>query len=175
MDTGQWLTQYKDKVEGIRQAAAEVTDNITAATVTTSSPDGSVTVTIGPNGSLRDLRFGNRASEHSHTQLAALVMKTVARGQRAVAEKVVEAFAPIGAGTSAMDLLTKFVPEEVPDERPVPSTYDELAVETPPAPTPPVRPQPVRSGPAPTAPAAARPRPARPVLDDADDFNERPW
>ena len=89
MDTDHWLAQYKNKVNGLKQAAADLEQNIAAATVTVSSPDEAVTVTIGPNGSLRDLKFSNRISEHSPTALAALVLKTVGRGQRAVAEKVV--------------------------------------------------------------------------------------
>ncbi|AHH97051.1 YbaB/EbfC family nucleoid-associated protein [Kutzneria albida] len=176
METGQWLKQYSEKLEGLKKAAAEVTDNLAASTVTTSSQDGAVTVTIGPNGSLRDLRFGPRASQHSHTQLAALVMKTVAQGQRAAAEKVAEAFAPIGAGTSAMDALTRFMPAEEPEDRPGPSAYDAPAAYNAPAPPPPpaaAPPPPPRPGPAPVP--AARPRPARPARDEAEDFDERPW
>lgn len=166
--TDQWLAQYKTKIDGIKQAAAGLEENIAEATVTTSSPDGSVTVTIGPNGSLLDLRFSHRAGEHSHTELAALVMKTVAKGQRAVATKVVEAFAPLGSGTSAMELLTRFVPEE-PDELAPASPYDALAADTPPVPQPPTPPAP------PTPQVATRPRHGRQSANDGDEFDERPW
>ena len=187
VDTDQWLAQYKTRIDGIKQAAADLEENIAEASVTISSPDGSVTVTIAPNGSLRDLRFSHRAGEHSHAELAALVMKTVSKGQRAVAEKVVEAFEPLGAGTSAMDLLTRYTPEEAPDEQGggAANAYDQLTADTPPAPQAPVPPAPLRAPappratappPMPQMPAQApRPRPTRQSADEGDEFGGRPW
>jgi DNA-binding protein YbaB len=173
MDTERWLAQYRTRIDGMKQAAVDLSENLAAATVTTSSADESVTVTIGPNGGLRDLRFSHRAAEHTHAELAALVLQTVAKGQRAVAEKVVEAFAPVG-DTTTMDMLTSFVPEVETDEPAVPSNaYDELAADTPAAPQPPAAP-PAMTPPTPT-PARARTRPARPAGEDGDDFDERPW
>jgi len=173
MDTEQWLAQYRNRIGGLKQAATDLGDELAAATVTTSSADESVTVTIGPNGSLRDLRFSHRAAEHSYAELAALVMKTVAKGQRAVADKVVEAFAPLGTGTSTMDMLIGYVPAETADEPPAPANaYDKFAVDAPPEPQPSAPPTP----PLPVAPpAAARARHARPAVEDSDDFDERPW
>ena len=190
-DMDQWLAQYQSKIAGVQQAAEELRENISQAEVTISSPDGSVTVTVTPSGGLRDLKFSHRASEHSYTELAALVMKTVSKGQRATADKVIEAFEPLGAGTSAMELLTSLAPEEEPEEELPGNAYDALAAEAPPAPqTPPQQPfaqQPparhqapaypaAQQPPMPTrsAPPAARPRPARPAVED-DEFDERPW
>jgi DNA-binding protein YbaB len=179
MDTDHWLAQYKDKVNGLKQAAADLEQNIAAATVTVSSPDEAVTVTIGPNGSLRDLKFSNRISEHSPTALAALVLKTVGRGQRAVAEKVVEAFAPVGAGTSAMNLLTSFVPEEDDSaEQPPANAYDELVSDAPQdVPPAPAQQLPPAAPPQPMPAATARPRrtPQPTPTDDDFDDEERPW
>lgn len=177
MDTEQWLAQYRNRIGGLKQAATDLTDELAAATVTTSSADESVTVTIGPNGSLRDLRFSHRAAEHSHAELAALVMKTVATAQRAVAEKVVEAFAPLGAGTSTMDMLVGYLPTETADEPPAPANaYDKFAADAPSEPQPPAPPTPPPTPPAPVvSPAGPRPRHARPAVEDSDDFDERPW
>ena len=178
MDTDTWLAQYKDKVNGLKQAAADLQRDLAASTATVSSADESVTVTIGPNGSLRDVVFSQRAAEHSPAALAALLMKTVARGQRAVAEQVAAAFAPaVGEGTSAMALLTSFAPPAdagtEPGEELPPNKYDELAAGVPdappppvPPPSPPVVPQPVR--------VAARPRRATDGNDDGD-YDGRPW
>jgi DNA-binding protein YbaB len=174
MDTENWLSQYKNRIADLKQKAANLEDGLAAANVTVSSPDEAVTVTIGSNGSLRDLRFSHRAAEHSYAELAALVMKTVAKGQRQVAEKVVEAFAPLGSDSNAMQVLTKFVPPEEPDEAepPVNEAYDGPADEPAPAPEPPrVAPAPI---PARVAAPAARPRPARPA-DDDDEIEDRPW
>lgn len=182
MDTDQWLAQYKDKVNGLKQAAADLGENLAAATVTVSSPDGSVTVTIAPNGSLRDMKFSHRVAEHSPAALSALVMKTVARGQRAVAEKVVEAFAPVGAGTSAMTLLTSYVPEDEPQDPAPTNRYDELVPETPAAPQQRPQPQPPQQSipqpqPQPQPAPVARPRtaPQPGAVVDADFDEERPW
>jgi DNA-binding protein YbaB len=183
-DMEQWLAQYRSKIAGVQQAAEELRENIAQSEVTISSPDGAVTVTIAPGGGLRDLKFSHRASEHSYTELAALVMKTVRKGQRGTADKVIEAFEPIGAGSSAMDLLTSLAPEEEPEEELPTNAYDDLAPEAPPAPPapqpsmaqPPAGFPPAPQPPMPTraAPPAARPRPARPAVED-DEFDERPW
>ncbi|HEY4457929.1 MAG TPA: YbaB/EbfC family nucleoid-associated protein [Pseudonocardiaceae bacterium] len=182
-----WLGQYKDKIGGIQQAAAELQENLASTGVTLSSPDGSVTVSIGPGGGLRDLKFGHRASEHTHAELAALVMKTVGKAQRQMSEKVMEVFEPLGAGTNAMEMLTNLAPEEDPEEELPTNAYDELAADAPAEPAHPVAPQPVAQQQPPAPPAftpppvrqappaaAARPRPARPAVDD-DEFDERPW
>ena len=182
MDTDTWLAQYKDKVSGLKQAAAELERDLAASTATVSSADESVTVTIGPNGSLRDVVFSQRAAEHSPAALAALLMKTVARGQRAVAEQVAAAFAPVAEGTSAMALLTSFAPPAdagaEPEEQLPPNRYDELAAGVPDAPPPPVPPAPAPLPP-PVAPqpvrVVARPRRATDAGDDADFADGRPW
>jgi DNA-binding protein YbaB len=189
-----WLGQYKNKIGGIQQAAAELQENLAASGVTLSSPDGAVTVSIGPGGGLRDLKFGQRAPEHTHTELAALVMKTVTKAQRQMSEKVMEVFEPLGAGTTAMDMLTNLAPEEDPEEELPANAFDDLAADAPAEPqhTPQhaapqhAAPQPVaQQPPAPPAftpppaarqapPPAARPRPTRPAVED-DEFDERPW
>lgn len=203
-DTDKWLAQYEGKVNGLKQAAADLERDLAASTVTVTSSDESVTVTIGSNGSLRNVVFGQRVTEHSPAALSALLMKTVARGQRAVAEKVVEAFAPVGEGTSAMALLASFVPPQdaglEPDDQPppAPNKYDELASGAPDdvPPRPPVPPRPVPAAaplpvpplpvpplhvapppaPQPVRAVAARPRRAAEGIDDGDDFDEgRPW
>ena len=187
MDFDQWLAQYTDNTNGLKQATDELERSLAAATVTVSSPDESVTVTIGPNGGLRDLKFSYRASEHHPAELAALVMKTVARGQRAVAEQVVEAYGPVGGG-AGMALLTQYVPEDDEAEPAAPaatSAYDELVAEPPAAPAEPPRPAmppmaPMSTGlpPAPPAPApagASRPRRAQATREEAEEYEERPW
>ena len=196
-DVDQWLAQYRTKIAGVQQATEELRENIAASGVTASSPDGAVTVTIAPGGGLRDLKFSHRAGEHTYVELAALVMKTVAKGQREMAGKVADAFEPIGAGTTAMEMLTSLAPEDEAEEE-LPSTpYDDLAADAPAAPPAPTlaapafadpafatQPAPMRSGPMPPAPqppapvrpapSAGRPRPARHAAED-DEFDERPW
>ncbi len=187
-DIDQWLAKFEHKVNGLEQAAEQLRNDLSATTVTVSSADESVTVTIGPSGALQNVSFSPRAAEHSPAALAALLMKTVARGQRAVATKVVEAFTPVSDDNSTVELLTSFVPPEPVDAdeppAPAPSKYDQFAAEPAPdhqpqhqpapPPTPP-RPAPTPPEPQPqVARVAARPR--RASTDDAIDFEEeRPW
>ena len=186
MDFDQWLAQYTDNTNGLKQAADELERSLASATVTVSSPDEAVTVTIGPNGGLRDLKFSYRASDHHPAELAALVMKTVARGQRAVAEQVVEAYGPVGGG-AGMALLTQYVPEADEAEQAAPSgnsAYDDLVAEPPSAPPPPAPPRPAMPAmppmsasppPVPPAPAnAGRPR-RQATREEAEEYEERPW
>jgi DNA-binding protein YbaB len=184
-----WLGQYKSKIGGIQQATAELQESVAASGVTLSSPDGAVTVSIAPGGGLRDLKFGQRASEHTYVELAALVMKTVGKAQRQMSEKVIEAFEPLGMGTNAMEMLTSLAPEEDPEEELPANAYDDLAADAPEpqhaAPQPAAQQQPP-SAPVFTPPPAftpppsarqappARPRPAQPAVED-DEFDERPW
>ena len=167
MNTDQWLAEYRDKVDGIKQMTANLEENIADATTTASSPDQAVTVTVGANGALLNLEFGHHAAEHSYVQLAALVMKTVARAQHVVAEKVVTAFGPLGMQTGTIDLLTRYVPAEEPDEDHGAGAFDDLAPA--PQPVPPWEAEPA---------APARVSVARAVSrnDDDDDMSEeRPW
>jgi len=130
VDFDRWLAQYTDNTTGLKQAADELERSLAAATVTVSSPDESVTVTIGPNGGLRDLKFSYRASEHHPAELAALVMKTVARGQRAVAEQVVEAYGPVGGGAGGRRLEAQEPKFPGPGDRLGTSGGTQLAVST---------------------------------------------
>ena len=166
----EWLGQYKSRIDGLRQAAEGLRENVAAAGVTASSPDGAVTVSIAPGGGLRDLKFGHRASEHTYAELAALVMKTVGKAQRQMSDKVIEAFEPIGAGTDAMELLTSLAPAEEPEDELPANAYDDLAADAPgeqaprqaapPAftPPPPAFTPPARSHPPPSRPPRRRPR-----------------
>lgn len=184
-DIDQWLAKFEHKVNGLEQAAEQLRNELTATTVTVSSADESVTVTIGPNGGLQNVTFSPRAAEHSPTALAALLMKTVGQGQRAVATKVVEAFTPVSDDSSTVELLTSFVPPEPVDvdepPAPAPNKYDQFAAEPTPERQPAPPPAPPQPAPTPAAPQpqaariAARPRRAS-TSDDAIDFaEERPW
>jgi hypothetical protein len=79
-----------------------VQDNFTASNATVTSKDGSVTVTVGPNGGLRNLQLGRRAMGMSAAQLTGAILRTAALAQRQAAEKLIEVFRPLGEGTEAM-------------------------------------------------------------------------
>lgn len=198
MDPQQWLQNYQKRIAGYKRASEQLKESLGSAMVTMSSPDEAVTVTIGPNGSLKNLQLSHRAAEHTPQQLGSLIMQTVRRAQRAMAEKVVQAVSDFGGGESdATTLLRNYLPEEpgdrVADEDDGVAHFEEglneqSAAEEPSFAPPQGTPAPVAAsqgrGPAftppppqpPAAPApAVRPRAQRADAADDDLFEENPW
>lgn len=193
MDPQQWLQNYQKRIAGYKRASEQLKANLGGAMVTMSSPDESVTVTIGPNGSLKDLQLSHRAAEHTPQQLGSMIMTTVRRAQRAMAEKVVEAVTEFGGGENdASKLIRNYLPED-PNDRPGEDDstggFEAGLNEQPPAeqprfaPPPPVAAAPSRGpgfSPPPPAPApapapAVRPRAPRADTVDDDVLEENPW
>jgi DNA-binding protein YbaB len=191
MDPQQWLQNYQKKIAGVRQASERLKENLGGAVVTMSSPDEAVTVTIGPNGSLKNLQLSHRATEHSPQQLGSLIMTTVRRAQRVMAERVIEAVTEFGGGESdATKLIRNYLPED-PSDRPDPddsvnSFENELTEQpmeepryTPPPPMPPApamaAPPAFTPPPAPAPAPAVRARAPRVNAVEDDEFEENPW
>lgn len=163
MDPQQWLDNFEATIAGLQRKSAELQENLAEASATVSSSDGSVTVRIGPNGGLENLELGRRAAEHSPARLTGLIMETVRKGQRKAADKIAEAFAPMGEDSEAMRLISSLAPpSDEPDDR----AEDLFAVEED-APEPARRPAPGVTSPAPQGPLA---RPSR--RDDFDDDDD---
>ena len=121
-----WATDIQSTMDDLQRKVALLHEGLENATVTTSSPDEAVVVTIGPNGGLQGLSLGHRAGEHTPTQLAGLIMQTVGRAQRQAATNVAEAFAPLGAGTEAMRMFATYQPPADSDSaEPLPPTGSE--------------------------------------------------
>jgi DNA-binding protein YbaB len=114
-----WLDDFEARVDAARQKAAAFGESLNSAGATASSSDGTVTVTVAPNGSLSDLRITDAALRGSGSQLAALVMRTAREAQRQAAQHVLTAFTALGGTDSeATRMLTGFVPppEDEPTE-----------------------------------------------------------
>ncbi|HWC83745.1 MAG TPA: YbaB/EbfC family nucleoid-associated protein [Pseudonocardiaceae bacterium] len=177
------LAQLKAKAD-LAQA------RVREAMETVSAEDGAATVTVGPGGALVDLKFTKRAYQRPPQELAATVMKLVAKGQQKVSAKVMAAFGGlVGENSKAMEVLTEFLPADPGDEDEGETTGQRWgAIEEQPGPAqrPPARqappPQPW-SGSGPQAPQqprqpsrpAPRPQQRRPRLDDQDDDFQQPW
>lgn len=127
METDQWLQDFESQLADLRQKSQDLQEGIAAAVSTATSPDGTVTVTVGPNGGLQDLRLGHRAVDLGSARLTTLILETARAAQRQVVAKVHEAFKPLGEGTEAMDLYLDAVPEDL-------VTPEEPAEEPPPPP-----------------------------------------
>ena len=178
MDPQQWLDNFEAKLADLQRKSADLQENFQNSQATASSPDGAVTITVGPNGGLLNIQLGHRATELGSARLTAVIMQTAKVAQKQAAQQVMAAFEPLGEGTEAMRMVSDAIPDddEVEDDR---SDYAEPEYAEP-------EPEPARPAPAP-APVqpgwqaqAAQPqppsRPARPSrpADDEDDDNQ-PW
>jgi DNA-binding protein YbaB len=151
LETDQWLQDFESKLADLRQKSEDLREGLAAAVSTATSRDGSVTVTVGPNGGLQDLRLGHRAVELGAAKLTALILETARAAQRQVTAKVREAFGPLGEGTEAMDMYADAVPDDL-DATAEPEDQQALA----PPPSPAVSPSQERT-------------------EDEDDEDTRPW
>lgn len=154
-----WVAQAKAKAQryqAMQAAAGQVS-------VTESSKDGMVTVTVDSAGNVTDLRITDRVRELSGTQVATAVLTTLRRAQSRLPDRLGEVMAgTIGDDKQTMETIVgnyraKF-PEPEPEE-PEPATAEKVqrigAIEedTPPPPPPPPKPRPAH----------------RPAGDDSDD------
>jgi DNA-binding protein YbaB len=116
LETDQWLRDFEAQLADLKQKSEDLQEGLATASSTVTSRDGAVTVTVGPNGGLRDLRLGHRAVELGAAGLTALILQTTRTAQRQMIDKVREAFQPLGAGTEAMDLYMDAVPDDLTEE-----------------------------------------------------------
>ncbi|WP_290049576.1 YbaB/EbfC family nucleoid-associated protein [Amycolatopsis solani] len=176
---GDPLAAFTVELEEIRAKAASAQEALRSATASVQSPDGAVSVTVGPSGVLQDLRFGPRAYERPPQALSGLVLQLIGKAQQKVSAQVADAFGDmVGENSAARELLDEFLPAPEPDEGTPPDKSDVFMPEqeaedrTPrpphrPAPNPPPPPQ----GPPQQGPPRRRPRPA----PDEDDGESNPW
>ncbi len=108
------IADLEARARDLAGRSREMRDRIRRATATQRSPDGVVTATVAPNGSLQHIEFSPGAAEFSHAELSEVVMATVRRAQAQAARQVVSVVEPQFGGTAAMDFLTGSIPPEEP-------------------------------------------------------------
>ncbi|WP_410609591.1 YbaB/EbfC family nucleoid-associated protein [Amycolatopsis sp. lyj-109] len=159
------LAAFGAELGDIRAKAVAAQEKLRSAVASVQSPDGAVSVTVGPSGVLQDLRFGPRAYERSPQTLSSLVLQLIGRAQQKVSAQVAEAFSGmVGENSAARELLGEFLPEPEPDDgtavTPQQTAEERPAHRPPPAPQPPPHDRPRR-----------RPRQA----PEEDDGESNPW
>ncbi|KMS85543.1 YbaB/EbfC family nucleoid-associated protein [Prauserella rugosa] len=171
---GEDVQHFLDRqVREMREKASALSDAFAESAVTQSSRDGAVTVTVAPNGALRDLQLGARACELGPARLTAAIMDTVRLAQKQTARNVADSFAVINGAGESTDLVRSFLPPEdepdedvdqskFADEEPARADEDEAGNQA--SPPPAVAPPP--------PPATRRPRRGD---DDEDEADGRPW
>jgi DNA-binding protein YbaB len=168
-----WNKSIQERAERY-QAMAE---RVQSQTITETSRDGAVTVTIGSNGILTSLTIAESAQSKRMSELSAQIMATVQRAQSRIPELLQQAMAET-IGTQDQTAAKLFEdakknfpqpPDDEPPSRSQPPREMQFgpADDTPPSGppfggTPPSRPQPPR-GPQP---------PRRPPRDDDEDFGD---
>ncbi len=180
MDPDLWLKDMEARLSDLKEKSENLSRNLATTSATVTSADGSVRVTIAPTGALQHLELTQKAAGMSPGKLTASIMEAVGKGQRASSAKMLEAFAPLGAGTESMALVRSYLP---PDEDGDPDEVEEhdlkavdaLDDEPPPPPAHPPRP------PVPPQPAAHQqfvpPPPAGPARAqrDVEEDENHPW
>lgn len=140
----EWLAKFNATIADVKAKTETFQRELEQSGATESTPDGTLSVTVAPNGSLTELRIDDDAWRGSGAELSNKIMRLARKAQRAAAVHVVEAFAPLGADSDAMHMITGYLPEpEEEDEEPEQQGY---AFEQETAP-PPARPDPPRRPP----------------------------
>ncbi|HYQ66547.1 YbaB/EbfC family nucleoid-associated protein [Actinophytocola sp.] len=154
----EWLANFNAKIADVKAKTEAFEQDLERSGATETSPDGSLSVSVAPNGSLTNLRIDESAWRGNGAELAQKIMGLARKAQRQAAVNVAEAFAPLGGPDhEALRMLTGYIPEEE-DEEPEGASYS-FAEESTPG-RDPVQP------PRPPAP----PRPPRRRPDEDDDF-----
>ncbi|MFD5829271.1 YbaB/EbfC family nucleoid-associated protein [Lentzea sp. NPDC060358] len=163
VDPDQWMQNMQAKADDLAAKSAQLQMDMAHASATVMSKDHAVQVTIAPTGALQNLQLTDYAAGLSPQRLQASIMEAVGKGQRAASEKMLEAFAPLGAGTESMDLVMSYLPPAVEDEEEDSQYgYDDDGYAT------------QEQQPAAQQPQQAPPARRRPAHDD-DDEDGQPW
>lgn len=168
-----WAAEAKAKAQRYQAMRAQVGQ----VSVTESSKDGTVTVTVDSAGNVTDLRITDAVKEMSGSQAASAVLLTLRRAQSRLPEKLAEVMTDtIGDDSQTMNTIVGNYRAKFPEPEPEPG--DEAAPEQvrpigrieddAPPPPPPSSPALPPLPPLPPRPAAP-PRKREPADDDNDD------
>jgi DNA-binding protein YbaB len=122
-----WVADARAKAERYQEMRTEVEQ----VSVTESSGDGLVTVTVDAGGVVSDLRITDRVADHTGAEVAATVLSTMRRAQSKIGEQVSQIVQDTVGDDEAM--LNKVVtsyhdrfPEPEPEDESLPD--DELRI-----------------------------------------------
>lgn len=173
------LDQWQQSIEQKAERYQAMASRVQGMSITESSRDGMVRLTIGSNGILTHLEIAESARDKRMAEVSAEVMRTLQRAQSRIPELLQQAMAEtIGTQDETANVLFNEAKRNFPappaEDVPPPPPNRELrfGIEDDDAPPPPPR----RTGP-PSAPPSAPPAtpptaPRRPrhAQDDDDDF-----
>lgn len=178
---GEDIEHYVERqAREMQERASDLEEAFAAAAATVRSRDGSVTVSLAPNGALRNIQLGRNACALGEARLMTTIMDTVRQAQSQTARAVTSSVESILGNSEAVEMMKSFLPPEpVAEEgRADPNKFGENTTpgEAPPSPPRPSMPPPPPRPPMPPPPPPRTSRPAprrRPADDDEDEAN--PW
>ncbi|MEV7550256.1 YbaB/EbfC family nucleoid-associated protein [Amycolatopsis sp. NPDC089917] len=174
---GEDLQYYLERqAREMQEKATRLEEAFATAGATVTSPDGSVTVTLAPNGALSNIQLGRRACALGEARLTATIMTTVREAQSRTARAVTSSVEAIVGDGEAVEMMKSFLPPEPAVDAYI-DQVEKFAEppereQAPPPPRPFTPPPPPKQQQPPTRPAPPRRRPAR---DDMDEDEGNPW
>ncbi|MFJ2085618.1 YbaB/EbfC family nucleoid-associated protein [Micromonospora chokoriensis] len=85
------LNSWTAELSARAQAAADLSERVAVLAASATSADGVVRVTVDASGALTDLRLDDRVQRMRGSELASIIMATVARAQAGLTEQVMVA------------------------------------------------------------------------------------
>ncbi|MBK1789215.1 YbaB/EbfC family nucleoid-associated protein [Prauserella cavernicola] len=169
---GEDLQHYIERqVEEQKNRAYELQDAFASAAATVTSRDGSVTVSLEPNGGLRNIQLGKRACELGEARLSATIMDTVRQAQSQTARAVAASVESIMGDGEVLEMMRGFLPPDPAAGQSGDVDQNKFVENPEPEETPPPQPKPPT-----TPPPSAGPQPRRrPNRDNTDDDEVNPW
>jgi len=160
----EWLANFEAKIADVQQKTAAFKENLEASGATESSADGSLRVTVAPNGALTDLSIDESAMRRSGGELAGQIMRLARKAQRSAAVNVADAFAPLaGEDSESLRMVVGYLPPEEEEEDEPAATSGYTFADDEPDAEPPSRP--------PVEPPS-RPSRQRSTGEDDEDFGD---
>ncbi|SER37943.1 YbaB/EbfC family nucleoid-associated protein [Actinokineospora terrae] len=123
----EWLADFEAKVADLQQKATDFKQAVESSATTKTSADGTIAVTVAPNGALTNLTLTDVALGTTGKALAGQIMALVVSARQSAADSVAGAFVPLGG---AADIVQHIEPpaeagaEPAPRKRPVADDED---------------------------------------------------
>jgi DNA-binding protein YbaB len=122
-DPYEWMREQEQRTNALLARAEEAQTRLAENTVTHSSQDRTVTVTVNPGGGMTALELSPEAERMSHRQLASLILTTYNQAARQAASQTMDIMAGlVGPNSEALDIVRDAMPE-------LPETEDEERLE----------------------------------------------
>jgi len=114
----EWMRDFEAKIADAQAKAAAVQEGLAQAGGSASSSDGTIRVSVAPNGALTGLELTADAMRKSHGQLSGEILEIARKAQRGAAVKVAETFGAVeGEGSETYRMITEYLPPPEEEEQ----------------------------------------------------------